>query len=306
MARLLLVLGFVFISQQVLAQKLMRPYRILKSPERMMQEAQSGKSFLDSVTDGEIPAKFDLIQFQTPVKDQGDRGSCVAFASVALVESLYKVKNRQNIDLSEQYAYWASKAVNKIAPFSDGSYPLPFLRSVAQNGVPAEQAWPYEKTPWFENPSFPDCVKANQTNPEQLPTHCVTNGNPAQAVMSASKIKITNPHAVPSSAEAIVGFLRKGVVVEIGADVYKKAWSFHNKTSPQYFLGVVTMPQPGDELIGGHAVLLVGYDMDQKVFIFKNSWGTQKWASKSPIPGYGTIPFDYVRKYAEAVVARMP
>lgn len=306
MVKFLGLLLIVFASQQVFAQKLMRPYRILKSSEQMMKEAQSAREFFRSALENTAPRKFDLLKYQTPVKNQGERGSCVAFASTALVESMYKVKTGQTVDLSEQYSYWASKAIDGIVPNSDGSYPLPFLKSIEKNGMPAEQAWPYEKIGWFDSPAHPDCMKANQANPDNLPTPCVTNGSAPAAAVAAPKLKVMEPHRVPSSAEAIMGFLQKGMVVEIGADVYQKAWGFDNKAGMQYLTGTVTMPPQGDKLIGGHAVLIVGYDMDKSVFIFKNSWGTERWASKSPVPGFGTIPFDYVRKFAEAVVARMP
>ncbi|MNL56083.1 Papain family cysteine protease [compost metagenome] len=39
----------------------------------------------------------------------------------------------------------------------------------------------------------------------------------------------------------------------------------------------------------GHAALIVGYDLEKRIFYFKNSWGTD-WG----IDGYGTIPFDYI------------
>lgn len=46
--------------------------------------------------------------------------------------------------------------------------------------------------------------------------------------------------------------------------------------------------------IYGHAILLVGFDIDEKVFYFKNSWGKQ-WGDE----GYGEIPFNKVRDLRE-------
>jgi C1A family cysteine protease len=54
------------------------------------------------------------------------------------------------------------------------------------------------------------------------------------------------------------------------------------------------MPYPNtkrERLLGGHAVLLVGYDKRKKVFIARNSWGTN-WGIK----GYFYMPFDMVIK----------
>ena len=45
------------------------------------------------------------------------------------------------------------------------------------------------------------------------------------------------------------------------------------------------MPTPGEKLLGGHAVLAVGYDEAEQRFIVRNSWGTG-WGKK----GYFTCP----------------
>ena len=37
--------------------------------------------------------------------------------------------------------------------------------------------------------------------------------------------------------------------------------------------GMLNMPQPGEEVEGGHAVVAAGYDDTQKRFLVRNSWG---------------------------------
>jgi C1A family cysteine protease len=41
-------------------------------------------------------------------------------------------------------------------------------------------------------------------------------------------------------------------------------------------------------MIGGHAVMAVGYDDEKKHFIIQNSWGTE-WGDK----GFFYMPYDY-------------
>jgi C1A family cysteine protease len=53
--------------------------------------------------------------------------------------------------------------------------------------------------------------------------------------------------------------------------------------------GVVEMPGRGERVMGGHAVLAVGYRDSEKRFTVRNSWGAG-WAMK----GYFTMPYDYL------------
>ena len=46
---------------------------------------------------------------------------------------------------------------------------------------------------------------------------------------------------------------------------------------------------PNGKSIGGHAMLIVGYNDDKQWFIVRNSWGN-KWADN----GYCYIPYDYI------------
>ena len=53
--------------------------------------------------------------------------------------------------------------------------------------------------------------------------------------------------------------------------------------------GVLNLPAKGESVLGGHAVLAVGYDDAGQRFIVRNSWGN-KWGQK----GYFTIPYAYL------------
>ena len=53
------------------------------------------------------------------------------------------------------------------------------------------------------------------------------------------------------------------------------------------------MPYPNtkrERLLGGHAVLLVGYDKDTEVYIARNSWGPN-WGDS----GYFYMPFQVIQ-----------
>jgi len=53
--------------------------------------------------------------------------------------------------------------------------------------------------------------------------------------------------------------------------------------------GLVNLPKPQEQVLGGHAVLAVGYDDSNQRFIVRNSWGTD-WG----LQGYFTLPYKYL------------
>lgn len=49
--------------------------------------------------------------------------------------------------------------------------------------------------------------------------------------------------------------------------------------------GIVPMPDPSDQCLGGHAIMCVGFNDDKKWFIIRNSLGDK---------GYFYLPYEYV------------
>jgi C1A family cysteine protease len=78
------------------------------------------------------------------------------------------------------------------------------------------------------------------------------------------------------------GCLAEGFPFVFGFTVYE---SFEQLGAPW----VVPMPQQGETVVGGHAVLAMGYDDKERVFLVRNSWGP-KWGIK----GYFYMPYAYL------------
>ena len=53
--------------------------------------------------------------------------------------------------------------------------------------------------------------------------------------------------------------------------------------------GLVQKPGPGEQSLGGHAVLCVGYDEATQRVLVRNSWGAE-WGDG----GYFTLPYTYI------------
>jgi C1A family cysteine protease len=80
------------------------------------------------------------------------------------------------------------------------------------------------------------------------------------------------------------GCLASGYPFVFGFTVYE---SFESQQVAQS--GVLSMPAAGETIVGGHAVLAVGYDDSKNAFIIRNSWG-DGWG----LAGYFYMPYAYL------------
>ena len=212
------------------------------------------------------------------VRDQGVRGTCVAYACCALLECHVRRKTGTGIDFSEQFLYWAAKERDG-RPDQEGTYVDIALDAATAEGVCLETVWPY-------NP-VPDPGNESQGPP------------PTDASQDASGRRAPARRKLdPRSSQEIRDTLDRGSLVAISVPVYKN-W-YDNPYVRES--GSIQMPLPTSSLEGGHAMCAVGYGFSPSVagggyLILRNSWGTS-WAFASEIQaGYGTIPFLYVDRY---------
>ncbi len=219
----------------------------LVRPARVTGQEQA---FTSQEPPTEVPANFDWRSnnggnFVSPVRDQGNCGSCWAFATTAALESYILIKDNKpgtNENRAEEILLSCSPAGScnggYISTASD------YIRTV---GLPHESYFPYTASS-----SDDSC------------------GN-AQAGWQTDIYKISSWSWIttsPASVSAIKNGLANGPLVTT-MDVYDDFFSYSS--------GVYEHATGG--LAGGHAVLIVGYKDDVSVngggyFIVKNSWGT--------------------------------
>ncbi|HEY0804807.1 MAG TPA: C1 family peptidase, partial [Pseudonocardiaceae bacterium] len=89
---------------------------------------------------------------------------------------------------------------------------------------------------------------------------------------------------VSQNLDQMRGCLASGYPFVLGFTVYQ---SFETQLVAQ--TGEAQLPAPGEQVVGGHAVLVTGYDDGQQRFLVRNSWGTG-WGKD----GYFTIPYAYL------------
>ena len=122
---------------------------------------------------GATPATFSLKDYDTPIKDQGDCGSCVAFGSCATFEVTKKYFDQNKselIDLSEADLF------DGIGTCSAGSTLEKADSKLQDNGVCTEACWPY-------NGSKQAC--ANTTRIKILAANRISSDAAAKAAIAA-------------------------------------------------------------------------------------------------------------------------
>lgn len=257
-----------------------RKYPFGAEKSSQVEDAQNKHLATAATVFNSLPPDVNLLPFMTSVKDQGDRGTCVAFSVASAREALEKIKTgntRLKIDLSEQCLYYLCKQKDGI-PNKDGTYVEIALGILRDNGVCVKNAWPYNKV------FIPHNISHDPT-----PVNC--KPYPCSNIVHKN-YKVASFKALSSNSEIKECLLNKSPII-IVMEVYA-SWDDNGDVEET---GILNNPIPNDELRGLHAVCLVGYDDKEKVFMFKNSWGT-RWAFNSPYkPGYGQLSYDYVERY---------
>ncbi len=209
--------------------------------------------------DETIPATIDLSGYFPSVKNQGKLGSCTAFAIAAVYEFFAK-QNNKSVDISELFVYFNTRDLNGNANVETGATLLDTIRSVKEKGACHSKSHPYKVDSFADQPTEEAYTEAQH-----------------QVVKKASRIKIKEK----DFRQAIAN----GHPVIIGLRIFK---SFYPKNK----LGVIPFPSSHErsyENHGNHALLIVGYNDDEKLFKLRNSWGKEFGDN-----GYCYAPYDYI------------
>ncbi len=205
-----------------------------------------------------VPEIVDLRPLCSAVEDQGSLGSCTAQALVGALEFLEKKDNVPFADLSRLFVYYNERVIEHTVRSDSGAMLRDGIKTLARQGVCTEKKWPYIVASFIRKPS-PACYR------EALDHQIVSY----QRILTL---------------EEMLSCLAEGFPFVFGFTVYESFVSSRVSTS-----GIVDMPNPRERVLGGHAVLAVGYRQTERRFIVRNSWGAG-WGQK----GYCTMPFDYL------------
>jgi C1A family cysteine protease len=196
-----------------------------------------------------------------PIYEQGALGSCTGNAIAAAMEfDLLAIKH--DVMPSRLFIYYNERAMEGTVPYDAGAMIRDGIKSVANLGAPSEKEWPYsDKDPG-----------PYQTKP------------PAAIYKSGLKHKVSVYQRVNRSLADMKACLAAGFPFVFGFTVYD---SFVSQKVAN--TGTVQMPTKTERVLGGHAVMAVGFNDTTSRFIVRNSWGV-KWGQF----GYFTMPYDYL------------
>jgi len=207
-----------------------------------------------------LPTKVDLRVDTLPTYDQGALGSCTANAiSAAYAFDVLKQKEEAFYIPSRLFIYYNERVIEGTVNQDSGAMLRDGIKSINKVGVCTEDSWPYDISK-FTNKPTDSCYKE-------------ASGNKSVLYKKVSRSLYDFKSCLASGFPFVGGF-----------SVYE---SFESKEVAQ--TGKMPMPNPSERLLGGHAILVIGYDDDINCFIVRNSWGS-KWGDK----GHFYMPYDYL------------
>lgn len=219
-----------------------------------------------------LPPKIDLRNQCPKVYDQGQIGSCTANAIAAAFEFNLLKQKLTDFTPSRLFIYFNERDMENTIATDSGAQIRDGVKSVNKLGVCDETEWPYIATPADPNTNVwpPGAIPA-----QRPPKQCYTDALKNQAL---------SYQRVNRDLAQFKGCLAAGFPFIFGFTVYS---AFESPAVAKS--GVLNLPTASEQVMGGHAVLAVGYDDPSQRFIVRNSWGP-KWGLK----GYFTIPYAYL------------
>lgn len=206
-----------------------------------------------------LPPMVDLRSQDSPIEDQGSLGSCTSFAVGAAIRFARRKESLPDFVTSHLFLYYNSrpffsKGVDSGATLRDA------VKAAARLGDCAETDWPYDISKFAVRP-------------------------PAQAYTDAMQDRALKYQRIPQNIQQMKNCLAQGFPFVVGVSVYDSFESQQAETT-----GFIPLPKNSESLLGGHALLVMGYRDSDLHFIVRNSW-SNSWGDK----GYCYLPYAYLQ-----------
>lgn len=210
------------------------------------------------LTATQLPALVDLSKNMPTCEDQGELGACTAFAIGGAVQYALLVQGKTLLNPSKLFVYYEERLREGTVNQDAGAMIRTGFKVIADKGFANEKDWPYLISRFKRKP--------------------------LAIAYTRSKLDVVDKYErVDTGLMALKTALALGNPVVLGMSVYEAMMSEQTAVT-----GVVNRPMATEQNMGGHAVLLMGYDDKKKSFLVRNSWGAG-WGKK----GYFELSYDY-------------
>ena len=214
----------------------------------------------------QMRSKIDLRSDFGSVYTQGSLGSCTANAICGAFVYDQKKQNLPKFNPSRLFLYYNERDMENTVNIDSGASIRDGIKSINKQGVCEEVLWPYQ-IEYFTNKPLSNCYKE------------------AKFHKGIRYKRLTN------DLDSLKTCLSLGRPFIFGFAVYE---SFEDPTSWDPKNDAMPIPNPNKEkLLGGHAVVAVGYSDKRKSFLIRNSWGRE-----FGMDGYFLMPYKYITSEA--------
>lgn len=214
-----------------------------------------------------LPARYNRERECSPVRSQGDWGTCAAFAGAGIKDWQERRNYNRDMVMSPLFLYKQCKQLDG-KPEEEGTDLRTVMKVLKDYGICTEENLPYE-----------NIIMDKPTWPKVLP--------PCKGQIDAAKEYVVKSYARLYSIEDIKQAIYQSGPVMAGiflCENFRKCNGY--------------IPMPEGNILGGHAVVITGWD-DSLVYPYpdktrkgflriRNSWGTG-WGEH----GYAWMPYDY-------------
>lgn len=205
-----------------------------------------------------ILPSVDLEPAFPPCFDQGDLGSCTFNGIGGVFAYVSKRQSTKNVStiISRLMGYYGERYLEGTVDSDSGAAIRDGIKVLADSGVCREDIWPYEIEKFTQSPDD-------------------------AAVKDAVLHKAAVYQRVQVNVLDVMTSLSQNLPIVFGFSVPE---SFEDESVAR--TGIMPLYNPNESIIGGHCVVIVGYDQAKQILKVRNSWGTE-WGQN----GYFWMPF---------------
>ncbi len=217
-----------------------------------------------------LPEFVDLRMSMPLVWDQGEIGRCTSTATLAAwyyeeyvqrVAGLMPTDFIPFVDPSFSYQYYNTRSLDDTTDYDSGASIRDALKAMNKFGVVKEK--------YCSN-----AINLTAKPPESAYTASIDAGKLCYA-------------RIQPTAKAVMMALAEGRCPILGLTLFE---SYDDPEGVQK-TGYLPIPKRGEKELGGHCVIVTGYDQKVRRFYIRNSYGAS-WG----LFGYFTVDFDYIER----------